>query len=116
MVPQEPGDLLIAERVDLECSQADHDGGAPPGAGPAVVVADDPVVALEVRGQRLPEHRVQRPVRGEQHRRPGSALLPVEIGSVAGLGARHETIVRARITGTAKRESAHRATETKERP
>lgn len=37
MVPQNPGDLLVAERVGEECAAADRDAGAPPGTARSIL-------------------------------------------------------------------------------
>ncbi len=45
MVPQDPADLLIAERVDAECALADRDAGAPPGTARALLRRLAPSIA-----------------------------------------------------------------------
>jgi energy-coupling factor transporter ATP-binding protein EcfA2 len=37
MVPQNPGDLLVCERVSDECAAADRDAGAPPGTAQSIL-------------------------------------------------------------------------------
>jgi energy-coupling factor transporter ATP-binding protein EcfA2 len=55
MVPQNPGDLLVAERVDDECAQADHDAEARPGTALAIVQRLAPTIRVDSHPRDLSE-------------------------------------------------------------
>ena len=55
MVPQEPADLLVAERVDAECAQADREAGAAAGTARALLHRLAPGIGDEVHPRDLSE-------------------------------------------------------------
>jgi energy-coupling factor transport system ATP-binding protein len=102
LVPQEPGDLLYAETVAAECTQADRDADAAPGSAAGIFARLVPGVAWELHprdlseGQRLalalavvlagrpPLVLLDEPTRGLDY--PGKAVLAGTLRDLAGAG------------------------------